>query len=118
MGLTVWAFDVDETLTISKGPVTLESMQELKDRGDIVGVCGNMQVFCSVPDWHNRVSFLGQGFCPKDHFLYGLKVNIPADDYVMVGNRMGVTGASDDEGSALRAGWRFILERDFAAGAR
>jgi len=37
---------------------------------------------------------------------------------VMVGNIKGVSGASDDEGAANLAGWRFIKESDFAAGAR
>jgi hypothetical protein len=36
----------------------------------------------------------------------------------MVGNVQGVSGASDDQGAATRAGWRFIQERDFAAGVR
>jgi hypothetical protein len=36
----------------------------------------------------------------------------------MVGNIKGVSGASDDEGAANLAGWRFIKESDFAAGTR
>ena len=40
------------------------------------------------------------------------------NDYIMVGNIKGVSGASDDEGAANLAGWRFIKESDFAAGAR
>jgi hypothetical protein len=47
-----------------------------------------------------------------------LRTYIRADDYVMVGNIKGVSGASDDEGAANLAGWRFIKESDFAAGAR
>ena len=114
----VYALDVDETLEISGGPVTLQSLMELRVQGHIVGICGNMQVFCSVPGWHHLCSFLGQSFLSKDVFLHGLKINIPADDYVMVGNIMGVTGASDDQGAAERVGWRFISERDFANGVR
>ena len=116
--MIVFAFDVDETLEISGGPVTLQSMMDLRIAGHIVGVCGNMQVFCSVPGWHHLISFLGQSFLAKEVFLHGLKINIPADDYVMVGNIMGVTGASDDQGAAARAGWRFISEREFAEGKR
>lgn len=41
-----------------------------------------------------------------------------ADEYVMVGNILGRSGASDDKGAAERAGWRFISERDFAEGVR
>jgi hypothetical protein len=35
----------------------------------------------------------------------------------MVGNILGVSGASDDKGAAETAGWRFIKESEFAAGA-
>ena len=96
----------------------LRAMEELREQGHIVGVCGNMHVFCSLPDWHRRISFLGQSFLPKDVFLHGLKINIQAEDHVMVGNILGVSGASDDKGAAERAGWRFIRESDFAAGVR
>jgi hypothetical protein len=36
----------------------------------------------------------------------------------MVGNILGLSGASDDRGAAERAGWRFIQESAFARGAR
>lgn len=120
----VYAFDVDETLEISNGPVTLAMVQELRDQGHIVGICGNMQVICRVPDWHHRISFLGQGFLPKHLFLHGLKINIPAEDYVMVGNikgrvnSLGVTTNSNCSEEAAIAGWRFIVEDDFAKGVR
>jgi hypothetical protein len=39
-------------------------------------------------------------------------------DYVMVGNILGISGASDDRGAAERAGWRFIQESEFAKGVR
>ena len=42
----------------------------------------------------------------KDIFLNQLKTYIPADDYIIVGNIKGVSGASDDEGAANLAGWR------------
>jgi hypothetical protein len=54
----------------------------------------------------------------KDDFLRQLRQYIPADDYVMVGKILGVSGASDDRGAAERAGWRFIQECEFANGAR
>lgn len=117
--LKVYAFDVDETLEISAGPVKLESLMQLRTEGHIVGICGNMGAFCQrVSGWQHLVSFLGQGQLPKDVFLHNLKLTIPADDYAMVGNILGVSGASDDQGSAARAGWRFIKESDFAAGTR
>jgi hypothetical protein len=43
---------------------------------------------------------------------------IPGRDYVMVGNILGISGASDDRGAAERAGWRFIKESEFANGVR
>jgi hypothetical protein len=71
--------------------------------------------FISVPFWMDQ-----NGATPSDKavFLHMLKTYTPADDYVMVGNIMGVSGVSDDQGAAARAGWRFIKESDFAAGAR
>ena len=54
----------------------------------------------------------------KEIFLKQLKTYIRADDYIMVGNIKGVSGASDDQGAADLAGWRFIKESDFAAGER
>lgn len=116
--LKVYAFDVDETLEISAGPIRLDALMALRVEGHIVGICGNMGAFCRISGWQHLASFLGQGPLPKDAFLANLRVNIPADDYVMVGNILGVSGASDDQGAALRANWRFIKESDFAAGAR
>lgn len=123
--MKVYAFDVDETLEISNGPVTLAMMEEVRLAGAIVGICGNMSKWCStVPDWHRRVSFVGQGFLPKHLFLHCLRLNIVADDYVMVGNiigeknSLGFVCGSNDIGEAGLCGWRFIKEDDFAAGAR
>ena len=66
------------------------------------------------------VLLLAQVSCgiEKHDFLRQLRQYIPADDYVMVGNILGVSGASDDRGAAERAGWRFIQEREFANGVR
>jgi len=47
-----------------------------------------------------------------------LRQYIPGHDYVMVGNILGISGASDDRGAAERAGWRFIQESEFAKGVR
>jgi hypothetical protein len=117
--LKVYAFDVDETLEISAGPIKVDELMKLRVEGHIVGVCGNMGAFCQrINGWQHLISFLGQGLIPKDAFLAHLKINIPADEYIMVGNILGVSGASDDQGSAARAGWRFIRESDFANGAR
>ena len=122
--MNVYAFDVDECLEISNGPVTLQSIMDLRVGGHIVGICGNMNVFCRVRGWHHLISFLGQGFLPKETFLHGLKLNIPADEHIMVGNVFGeknglgfVCGSHDSEAARI-AGWRFIKEDDFANGKR
>lgn len=117
--LKVYAFDVDETLEVSAGPVTLQMMMDLRNEGHIVGLCGNWAAFCHrVNGWQHVVSFMNAGTPNKETHLQQLKQYIPADDFVMVGNILGVTGSSDDQGAAQRAGWRFICEREFAAGAR
>lgn len=70
-----FAFDVDECLEISKGPVTLASLRELRAQGHIVGICGNMNVICQVPDWHTFISFLGQGVVDGRHHTAGMVKN-------------------------------------------
>jgi hypothetical protein len=117
-------FDVDETLEVSNGPVTLASVAELRNQGHIVGVCGNMNVACRIPNWHMVFSFLGQGYMPKALFLHGLKANIIADEFIMVGNllgrvnKLGFKCGSNDNEHAAQAGWRFILEDAFSDGER
>ena len=117
--MKIYAFDVDDTLEVSAGPVSIESVDSLKTAGHIVGLNGNWAVVVqNVPRWHQLFSFIGPMEMAKDVFLTQLKTYIPADDYVMVGNIKGVSGASDDLGAASLAGWRFIKESDFAAGQR
>jgi hypothetical protein len=72
----------------------------------------------TVQSWHRIFSFIGPMEMSKEIFLKQLKTYIRADDYIMVGNIKGVSGASDDQGAADLAGWRFIKESDFAAGER
>jgi len=110
---------LDDTLEVSGGPVSIESVRSLKSEGHIVGLNGNWTVVVrSPPQWHCIFSFIGPMEMSKDTFLNQLGTYIPADDYVMVRNIKGVSGASDDEGAANLAGWRFVKESDFAAGAR
>jgi len=128
--MKVYAFDVDETLEISAGPVTLKSLMDLRVGGAIVGICGNVTAFCTrVPGWQHLISFTlnldfhpltGLYNPPKDLWLRTFReVTFPgAEEYVMVGNVKGVSGASDDKGAADRAGWRFIRESEFSGGAR
>jgi hypothetical protein len=117
--MKIYAFDVDDTLEVSGGPITVVSVAQLKSRGYIVGLNGNWAVVVqSVPLWHRIFSFIGPMEMSKNVFLKQLKTYIRAEDYIMVGNIKGVSGGSDDNGAAQLAGWRFIKESDFAAGAR
>jgi hypothetical protein len=117
--MKIYAFDVDDTLEVSGGPITIVSVGDLKSRGHIVGLNGNWAVVVqSLPLWHCIFSFIGPMEMSKDIFLKQLKTYIRADDYIMVGNIKGVSGGSDDNGAANLAGWRFIKESDFAEGAR
>lgn len=117
--MKIYAFDVDDTLEVSAGPVSIASVSRLKDQGNIVGLNGNWAVAVQkLPSWHYLFSFIGPMEMSKHAFLSQIKAYIPADDYVMVGNILGVSGASDDQGAAELAGWRFIKESDFAAGER
>lgn len=123
----VYAFDVDDTLDISGGPISLQAMMQLRVEGHIVGICGNWHLFLQkVNGWHHLISFFNYGQI-KNVFLFEMKQIIPADGYVMVGNvgplcartfNIPRTGGSDDMSQALAAGWRFIKEVDFANGAR
>lgn len=110
------AFDVDETLTISNGPIDPKYIKALHDAGQIVGICGNAPLFVrAVPEWEKYVSFLGQ-FYPhmtKETFLQWMKAAVVADEYVMVGNDPAHYGASNDIAAARTAGWRFVREDQF-----
>ena len=115
----LYLFDVDDTLEVSGGPVLLEQVAELKQSGHIVGLCGNWGVVTrQVPEWHRLFTIVGPMAASKEELMRQVAENIPASDYILVGNILGVTGASDDEGSAKAAGWRFIREGDFAEGVR
>jgi hypothetical protein len=115
----VYAFDVDDTIEQLGGPVTLAALAELRGAGHVVGLCGNWAAFCRCfPDWWRLVSFMNVS-TSKETLLQGLREQLPHyDDYILVGNIPGVSGASDDVGAAARAGWRFIKESEFARGVR
>jgi len=120
MAASLYAFDVDDTLEVSDGPVPVAALRELVEQGHVVGLCGNWAVLVrAVPDWHRVISFLGPLGISKAEFLVQLKLHVPASDYVMVGNDPDAgRGSSPDRSAAVEAGFRFILERDFAAGSR
>lgn len=117
--MKVYAFDVDETLEVSAGPIKMQHLVDLCIEGHILGVCGNYaRVTMTVVNWHDFFSFIGPMEMTKASFLNQLKTYIPADEYIMVGNIQGISGSSDDEGAAKSAGWRFIQEKKFAEGER
>ena len=119
MARKIYAFDVDETLEVSNGPIKIEELAKLYLAGHIVGLCGNWARFVqSVGDWSTCINFLGPMEMTKEAFLTQLKDYIPAEEVVMVGNIKGISGHSDDQGAAHRAGVRFISEWDFANGSR
>ena len=118
---TIYAFDVDETLEVSGGPILLTTLRDIRARQNLVlmGLCGNFAVVTMrIHWWHDLFHFIGPMSMTKDEFLRQIKTYVPASDYVMVGNILGVSGKSDDAGAAARAGWRFIRESDFASGTR
>ena len=117
--MKLYAFDVDETLEVSGGPILMERPAELHNLGHVVGLCGNWAVVVrGIPAWFQFISFLGPMEITKADFLRQLKTYIPSDEYIMVGNVLGVSGQSDDKGAADEAGWRFIQEQAFADGER
>jgi hypothetical protein len=67
--MNIYAFDVDETLDVSAGPVSMASIAEVKRRGDIVGLNGNWAVVVqTVPLWHRLFSFIGPMEMSKEIF--------------------------------------------------
>jgi hypothetical protein len=118
--MTIYAFDVDHTLDVSDGPVSLNTVVHVRSASSaIVGLCGNWGLVTrTVPTWYEIFSFVGPMGVPKAEMLIQIRRYCPADDYVMVGNDPRLYGNSDDVGAAAEAGWRFIREHDFADGVR
>jgi len=121
--MKVYAFDVDETLYLSHGPVQWEALVALRAEGHVLGLCGNWAaVTLQVPEWHRILSFIGPSLIGTDkaHFLAVIKQYVPAEEHVMVGNdhSLRAYASPDDRGAADAAGWRFLSEGAFAAGGR
>lgn len=118
--MKIYAFDVDETLECSGGPIGIHLLEELRAQGHLVGYCGNWAL--AVQQWYittrENITFMGPMGTTKDLMLAQIKRYIQAEEYVMVGNILGVSGHSDDKGAAALAGWRFIQEANFAKGER
>jgi len=117
--MKVYAFDVDYTLNLSGGPVMVKDVWELREQGNIVGLCGNWAaVTLRWKDWYTVFSFLGPLSMSKPEFLNQIHRYVPADEYVMVGNDVAIGTSPNDAIAAQEAGWRFIKESDFASGLR
>jgi hypothetical protein len=79
--MKVYAFDVDETLYLSHGPVQWEALVALRAEGHVLGLCGNWAaVTLQVPEWHRVLSFIGPSLIGTDkaHFLAVIKQYVPA----------------------------------------
>ena len=117
--MKVYAFDVDETLAISGGPIQTADALALRDQGHLVGLCGNWAaISLKHPEMMRSFHFFGPMVMPKEMFLGQIRSYLPAEEYVMVGNIPGVSGASNDQAAAELARWRFIQEAEFARGTR
>jgi hypothetical protein len=87
--MKVYAFDVDETLYLSHGPVQWEALVALRAEDHVLGLCGNWAaVTLQVPEWHRVLSFIGPSLIGTDkaYFLATIKQYVPAEEHVMVGN--------------------------------
>lgn len=120
--MSIYLFDVDETLDCSGGPVTADMLFWLKDEGHIVGLCGNWaKALHCYPNWHRFFSFIGPIATAKPEYLAQISTYAPVqEDYILVGNdySVGQYNSPDDAPLAAEAGWRFINEIDFANGVR
>jgi hypothetical protein len=67
--MKIYAFDVDDTLEVSGGPVSIVSVGSLKPQGHIVGLNGNWaMVVQSVPLWHRYSASLVRWKCRRTFF--------------------------------------------------
>lgn len=132
----IYAFDIDDTLAMQgapfPGPVTLDSILQLRQQGIPTGVCGNFIVLMKVlPDWWKYFSFYGPEELTgtsllahhqyKHYQLIRIAKVMKAQRYVMVGNRRGdpkVRSGSQDDVQARLAKWNFIDETSFSRGIR
>jgi hypothetical protein len=121
----LYAFDVDDTLDLSSGPISWDVLEQLREDGHIVGLCGNWAKACYMKrDWHKTISFIGPMAMTKEQFLSQLKDYLQdVSEFVMVGNdhrdtKRWPNGVSADGEAADKAGVRFISEDDFARGIR
>lgn len=110
------AFDVDETLWCSGGPVQPQHLVKLKSRGHTLGLCGNWGLVTSqVQGWQKVFSFIGPIGIAKDLYLNQLRTYVPSDRYFMVGNdhKRGLYRSPNDRLLSNKTGFEFVSELDF-----
>lgn len=107
------AFDVDHTLEVSNGPVSIGLLRLLAGtRWFVVGICGNWaKLVQEDPFWKYYCSFLGQMGMRKADFLRGVSNYMPHERKIFVGND-GSNNTSEDSAAAIEAGWEFVKEED------
>jgi hypothetical protein len=115
--MNIYAFDVDDTLWLSNGPVQLQQLVYLKQNGHVLGLCGNWAAVTQLlTGWGFLFSFIGPMEMGKAGFLNQIKTFIRAEHYIMVGNDGDGETVSADRQAAEIAGWEFVPERDFKEG--
>jgi hypothetical protein len=114
--MAIIAFDVDETLEISGGPVKLHDLALLRTRGHTLGLCGNWGLVTHfVAEWDKLFSFIGPIGIDKPTFLKQLKTYVHGTRFVLVGNdhRLGSYKSPDDFILSRDTGWEFVSELHF-----
>ena len=114
--MKLYAFDVDETLEISGGPVKFIDLVRLREQGHILALCGNWAVVTQgVHGWDMLFSAVGPLGCTKTEFLQQLRKYVPATEYFFIGNdhSRGSYSSPDDADHVKGTGFEFISELDF-----
>src|SRR5260370_26481317 len=85
--MVLYAFDVDQTLWLSGGPIKLADLMELRNSGHLLGLCGNFAaVTLRMPEWHHLFSFIGPMAMTKEAFLLQVRHHVPAAESAIDGD--------------------------------
>lgn len=112
--MKVYAFDVDETLESSGGPISTSELKRLRDAGHIVGIIGNTFGYINkVIDWHKTITFFNITYTFKHVQLIYIKQKIKAQEYIFIGNTTPSNSPYSDRTEAEQAQWTFIDANDY-----